>query len=73
MILAFGFGEDIPIIVGLLLILFILISIRKYLFKISAKINKIIFPSLYKKDITRLSNYEKVILAYRFWITKNSL
>ena len=41
MILAFGFGEDIPIIVALLLILFILILIRKYFFKISAKINKI--------------------------------
>ena len=48
-------------------------SNRKALFKILAKINKVIFPSLYNKDIPRLKFYEKVILGYRYWITKNSL
>ena len=38
-----------------------------------AVMNKLIMPKLYKKDITKLKNYEKVILGYRYWITKNSL
>jgi len=35
--------------------------------------SKLIMPKLYKKDITKLKNYEKVILSYRYWVTKNSL
>ena len=42
-------------------------------FKILAKINKVFFPSLYKKDIAKLKFYEKVILGYRYWVTRNSL
>jgi hypothetical protein len=46
---------------------------RITLFKVLAKINKIIFPSLYNQDIARLKSYEKVILGYRYWVTRNSL
>ena len=46
---------------------------RVAFFKILAKINKEFFPSLYKKDITKLKFYEKVILGYRYWVTRNSL
>ena len=42
-------------------------------FKILAKVNKLLIPSLYKKDISKLKSYEKVILGYRYWVTKNSL
>jgi hypothetical protein len=45
----------------------------KMFFKILVKVNKLIIPSLYKKDIGKLKNYEKVILGYRYWVTKNSL
>ena len=45
----------------------------KLFFKILAKVNKLIIPSLYKKDIGKLKGYEKVILGYRYWVTKNSL
>ena len=42
-------------------------------FKILAKVNKLLIPSLYKKDISKLKSFEKVILGYRYWVTKNSL
>ena len=68
--LATGFRNGIIIIV---LILFILLFQKKYIFMSLAVMNKLIMPKLYKKDITKLKNYEKVILGYRYWITKNSL
>ena len=46
---------------------------RKGIFKFLARINKVILPSLYKKDVARLKFYEKVILGYRYWVTRNSL
>tara|TARA_B100001250_G_scaffold207656_1_gene178280 strand:- start:3251 stop:3478 length:228 start_codon:yes stop_codon:yes gene_type:complete len=55
------------------LIALLIIEMRIYLFRILAKVNKRIFPSLYNKDIVRLKGYEKAILAYRFWVTRNSL
>ena len=57
----------------LLIVLFLLQFKSIIMFKILAKINKVILPSLYKKDITRLKSFEKVILGYRYWVTKNSL
>lgn len=48
-------------------------NLRMICFKLLARLNKVIIPSLFHKDITKLNNLEKVILAYRYWITKNSL
>ena len=45
----------------------------KKLFKILAKINTILFPSMINKDISKLNTYQKIIIAYRYWVTKNSL
>lgn len=73
-ILGTGFTYDILLIVCFLfIILLMLLFQKKYIFRILAVINKLIMPKLYKKDINRLKNYEKVILGYRYWITKNSL
>jgi hypothetical protein len=46
---------------------------KKSLFRLLARINKLILPRYSKRDITRLSKVEKLIVAYRYWITKNSL
>jgi hypothetical protein len=46
---------------------------EKSLFKILAKINRIILPRYSKHDITRLSKLQKLIVGYRYWVTKNSL
>ncbi|WP_375579009.1 hypothetical protein ABWH96_18630 [Marivirga tractuosa] len=46
---------------------------KKSLFKILARINKLILPSFAKKDLTKLKKWEKAIVAYRYVVTKNSL
>ena len=68
-----GISEDVMLIVLLLSILLAILLNRKLFFKILAKVNKLLIPSLYKKDIGKLKSYEKVILGYRYWVTKNSL
>lgn len=45
---------------------------KKVLFKVLAKINKIILPSLYKKDPNKLTTLQKAILGYRYWVTTNA-
>lgn len=47
----------------------------KPLFKILAKINKIIIPSLSKRGVNvyKLNKMQKLLLGYRYWVTKNSL
>ena len=73
-VLGTGFGNGtMTIVLLLLIILFMLLFQKKYIFKSLAILNKLIIPKLYKKDITKLKNYEKIILGYRYWVTKNSL
>ena len=72
-LLGTGNSEDVILIILLLSILLAILINRKLFFKILAKVNKLIIPSLYKKDIGKLKSHEKVILGYRYWVTKNSL
>jgi len=73
-VLGTGFGNGtITIVLLLLIILLMMLFQKKYIFRGLAVMNKLIIPKLYKKDITKLKNYEKVILGYRYWVTKNSL
>jgi len=46
---------------------------KKSFFKALARINKIILPSMAKKDLTKLKKWEKAIVAYRYIVTKNAL
>jgi hypothetical protein len=46
---------------------------KQQLFKILARLNKSIMPRFSQKDITRLSKVEKALVAYRYWVTINSL
>ena len=72
--LSTGFGNGtITILLILLIILLLMIFLKKYFFKGLAIINKVILPSLIAKDLTKLKDYEKLILGYRYWVTKNSL
>jgi len=52
---------------------FYFFSMRRSFFKVLAKINKVVFPSMAKKDLTKLKKWEKAIVAYRYIVTKNSL
>ena len=73
-LLAFGYGEDILLIIALLILLLLLILFRrKIIFKGLAILNKLLLPSLYKKDIKKLKEWEMLIVAYRYWITKNAI
>ena len=42
-------------------------------FRIIAAINKAILPSYKHKDLTNLSKFDKAIVGWRYWITKNAL
>jgi len=46
---------------------------KKELFKVLAKINKLVLPSLYKKDPNKLSALQKAILGYRYWVLTHAL
>lgn len=72
-LLATGNSEDVILIVLFLSILLAILLNRRLFFKILAKVNKLIIPSIYKKHIGKLNSYEKLILGYRYWVTKNSL
>ena len=73
-ILSTGFGNGIiTILLILIIILLLMIFRKKYIFKGLAIINKVILPSMIAKDLTKLKGYEKLILGYRYWVTKNSL
>jgi hypothetical protein len=72
--LSTGFGNGtITILLILLIILLLMIFQKKYIFIGLAIINKVILPSLIRKDLSKLKGYEKLIFGYRYWITKNSL
>lgn len=46
---------------------------KRLFFKLLARINKAVLPSLSDKDPTKLSKKEKLLAGYRYWVTKNAL
>lgn len=46
---------------------------RRLLFALLAKLNKVVLPRYSQRDLTRLSALDKAIVAYRYWVTKNAL
>jgi len=46
---------------------------RRTLFASLARVNKALLPKLWQKDLLRLSKAEKLIVAWRIWVTKNAL
>lgn len=46
---------------------------KKSVFKVLAKINKVILPRYSKRDINKLSVVDKALVAYRYWVTTNAL
>ena len=45
------------------------------MFKIIAKINQLVLPSLTKQglDVTKAKNWQKALLAYRYYVTVRAL
>jgi len=46
---------------------------RKIFFKILFKLNKLFLPKLGKLDLNNLSKPQKVLVAYKYWVSLNSL
>ncbi len=46
---------------------------RLRFFKLIALLNRFVLPKYSKADLNRLSFYDKMIIAYRYFITRNSL
>jgi len=46
---------------------------KKAFFKTLAKLNKVIMPSYSKRDINNLSKLDKLMVGYRYYVTKNAL
>jgi hypothetical protein len=46
---------------------------KRSVFKILARINKMILPRMSDKDLTKLSRTQKAIVAWRYWVTINSV
>jgi hypothetical protein len=72
-ILSFGYGEDILLIISFLIFILLFLFKKKILFQFLAKLNKLILPSLYKKDMKKLKKVEMLIIAYSYWVTKNAI
>ena len=73
-LLSTGSAEDFIIVLLVLLFMLLILQLRKrFCFRILARVNKIILPSLYKRNLSSLKKYEKIVLGYRYWITRNSL
>jgi len=43
------------------------------IFKILSKINRMFLPSYIHRDLMKLNVFDKAIIAYRLWVTKNVL
>jgi len=45
----------------------------KFFFNMLSKLNKALLPKYSKADLSKLSKFQKALIAYRYWVTKNSL
>lgn len=46
---------------------------NKNIFRILARINRWLLPSMARRDLTRLSKWQKALVAYRYWVTLHAL
>ncbi|UCD61902.1 MAG: SsrA-binding protein [Flavobacteriaceae bacterium] len=52
-----------------------MLNLKKTLFKLLARINKLVLPSFTKKrlDLSKASKYQLAIIGWRYYITTNAL
>ena len=46
---------------------------KKSLFRLLARINKLVLPKMWHRDLSRLSKAQKALVGWRIWVTKNAL
>lgn len=47
--------------------------LKKSLFRMLVKINKLILPRYSKRDIMKLSTMGKAVVGFRYWVLVNAL
>ncbi len=47
--------------------------VKKTVFKILARLNKLILPRYSKRDLSKLTKFDQAIVAYRYWVTVNAI
>ena len=54
---------------------FFIFTKKKAMFKVLAKINKILLPSLTKQglDVTKAKKWQMALIAYRYYVTSRAL
>lgn len=46
---------------------------KKTFFRFLARLNKLLLPKMWGKDLTRLSRFQKAIVGWRYYVTRNAL
>jgi len=46
---------------------------KKIIFQLLAKLNKIVLPSYAKRDLTKLSKFDWAIIGWRYWVTIHAI
>ena len=46
---------------------------KRMIFKVLAKVNKLLLPRYSKRDLNKLNKLDLAIIGYRYFITKNAL
>ena len=49
------------------------LTMKRSLFRILARLNKLLLPKLWDKNLLRLSKTQKLIVAWRYYVTRNAL
>lgn len=48
-------------------------SLKRQIFLALSKVNKAILPKTYKMDLNNLSKFDKAVIGFKYWVTKNAL
>lgn len=46
---------------------------KKLIFRLLAKFNKVFLPKYYKRNPSQLKKWEMALIGYKYWVTKNAL
>lgn len=46
---------------------------KRQAFKFLARLNKLVLPKYSRRDLSKLSKFDKLLVAYRYWVTLHVL
>lgn len=49
------------------------LTMQRAFFRALARLNKAVLPKMWNKDLLRLNKVQKLIVAWRIWVTKRAL